>query len=104
MCQCLNSNNNHYKKSIRICLSYDNLLDTKPKLKPSSVVVRIPEIFVNIRLVRLRNPLADKERPLPNPKSTSAHPSGEVILLNDTFTEPEPEPLCVESSPMANKH
>ena len=80
-----------------------NILDTKPKLKPSSVEVRIPEIFVNIRLVRLRNPLAEKVRPLPNPNSSSAHPSGEVILLKDTLTEPEPEPLCVESSPIFNR-
>ena len=64
---------------------------------PRSVEVIIPEMLVNSRLVRLRKPLADTERPLPNPISISAHPSGEVILRKDTFTEPEPDPLCVDS-------
>lgn len=73
------------------------LLDTKPRVKPRSVEVTIPETLVKILLVRLRKPLAARERPLPNPISSSAHPSGEVIRLKDTFTEPEPDPLCVES-------
>lgn len=80
-----------------------NLLETKPNIMPLSVDVIMPEMLVNIRLVMLRKPFADKLKPLPNPISTSAHPSGDVILLKETLTDPPPVPLWVERLPTISK-
>lgn len=49
-----------------------DILDTKPSTMPLSANVTIPDMFVKIRFVKLRNPLAEKLKPLPKPISTSA--------------------------------
>lgn len=76
-----------------------DVLETKPSLRPRSVKVTMPEMLVKSRLVKLRNPLADRVKPLPQPISTSAQPSAEVSLRKETLTDPEPVPLCVDSWP-----
>lgn len=96
MCQCYD-NKNKIKTLQTNTRKTINSLETNPRTRPRSVEVTIPEMFVKRRLVRFRKPFAEKDRPLPKPISTSAHPSGEVILLKETLTEPEPDPLCVDS-------